>query len=131
MKYLLDTNIVIHYFKGVEATVSFIRNVGLDSCSVSEVTIAELLYGAYKSVKMEANLALINSFKSSINVIEISPILNEYGKQKATLAKNGRIIDDFDLLIGCTSIVYKLTMVTRNIRHFENLKGIKLSKDML
>jgi tRNA(fMet)-specific endonuclease VapC len=34
--------------------------------------------------------------------------------------------DNFDLLIGCTSIAYDFVCVTDNTKHFENFKGIKL-----
>ena len=34
--------------------------------------------------------------------------------------------DEFDLLIGVTSIENKLTLVTDNIKDFERLEGIKV-----
>ncbi len=34
--------------------------------------------------------------------------------------------DEFDLLIGVTSVENKLTLVTDNTKHFENISGIKL-----
>lgn len=34
--------------------------------------------------------------------------------------------DNFDLLIGCTSIAYNFVCVTDNTKHFENFKGISL-----
>jgi len=42
------------------------------------------------------------------------------------LRKSGKPIDDFDLLIGATAIANDLILVTNNIKHFENLKKIKL-----
>jgi predicted nucleic acid-binding protein len=35
-------------------------------------------------------------------------------------------VDDFDLLIGVTSVTHNLTMVTNNTDHFNHLKGIVL-----
>ena len=34
--------------------------------------------------------------------------------------------DEFDLLIGVTAIENKLTLVTDNVKHFEQLDGIKI-----
>ena len=49
-----------------------------------------------------------------------------YAKEKARLRKSGTPIDEFDLLIGVTSITHNLTMVTNNTDHFKRIKGIVL-----
>ena len=35
-------------------------------------------------------------------------------------------IEDFDLLIGCTSVTNNLTMVTNNVKHYSRIEGIKI-----
>ena len=45
MKYLLDTNICIHLFRGRFAVADRIQDVGWDNCYISEITKAELLLG--------------------------------------------------------------------------------------
>jgi tRNA(fMet)-specific endonuclease VapC len=47
-------------------------------------------------------------------------------KEKARLRKAGTRIDDFDLLIGVTSVVHNLVMVTNNTSHFQRIKDIVL-----
>jgi len=42
------------------------------------------------------------------------------------LQKEGKIISDFDLLIGCTSLENKLIMVTENMKDFERISEIKI-----
>ena len=59
-------------------------------------------------------------------VSPMHPSLKLYGKLKAELEQKGLRLDDFDLLIGATSIVNKMTMVTSNTRHFERIPGIRL-----
>jgi tRNA(fMet)-specific endonuclease VapC len=49
-----------------------------------------------------------------------------YAKEKARLRKQGTPVDDFDLLIGVTSIAHNLIMVTNNTDHFNRIKGIVL-----
>lgn len=44
MKYLLDTNICIHLFKGKFGLDQKIKSVGMDKCAISEVTLAELVF---------------------------------------------------------------------------------------
>jgi tRNA(fMet)-specific endonuclease VapC len=43
----------------------------MSQCFISEITVAELKYGAYKSAKPEENLELINKFVSNINIVPI------------------------------------------------------------
>ncbi|MFC6190457.1 PIN domain-containing protein [Dyadobacter subterraneus] len=47
--YLLDTNICIHFLKGQCGLAEKIKNVGSSSCYISEITIAELLFGVANS----------------------------------------------------------------------------------
>jgi tRNA(fMet)-specific endonuclease VapC len=52
--------------------------------------------------------------------------LDLYAKEKARFRKAGTRIDDFDLLIGVTSIINNLVMVTNNTGHFERITRINL-----
>lgn len=52
--------------------------------------------------------------------------LDLFAKEKTRLRKSGTLIDDFDLLIGVTSVYHKLVMVTDNTSHFKRINGIKL-----
>jgi len=126
MQYLIDTNIVIYFLKGKFGIKDKIRKVGLDNCAISEITIAELFYGAEKSDYPEENIRIINEFNDEITIIPIFNSIQIFGKEKARLRKAGKIISDFDLLIGSTAIANDLIMVTHNIKEFERLNNIKL-----
>lgn len=73
MNYLIDTNICIHYFKGRLRLKEKIENIGVENFAISEITLAELIYGAEKSQKVEKNLKVVESFADNI---EILPIYN-------------------------------------------------------
>ena len=62
-----------------------------------------------------------------IKVLPAYPALQLYGKLKADLEQKGLRLDEFDLLIGATSIVNKVTMVTSNLKHFNRIPGIQLA----
>ena len=47
--YLLDTCICIALIKKMPSVVAHIRRVGADECKISEITLAELYFGAFKS----------------------------------------------------------------------------------
>lgn len=126
MDYLLDTNIVIYFLNGKFGIKDKIRKVGINKWAISEITIAELFYGAEKSDYPEDNLKIINEFIDDITIIPIINLIQIFGKEKARLRKIGKIISDFDLLIGSTAIANDLVMVAHNTFEFERLEGIKL-----
>ena len=126
MKYLLDTSIIAFLFRKSYNIGNRLRELDSDQCYVSEITIAELTYGAYHSDRVSENLMMIEKLESLVNVIPISSAIDEYGKQKDMLIKSGRMIEDFDLLIGCTAVANNMIMVTDNIKHFSRIYGIQL-----
>ena len=50
----------------------------------------------------------------------------KFGNLKAELETIGLRVDDADLLIAATAIIYKATLVTANTKHFSRFKGLKL-----
>ena len=56
MKYLLDTNICIHFFRGKFNLIEKLDEIGLDNCAISEITLAELVFGAENSLSIQKNL---------------------------------------------------------------------------
>lgn len=124
MKYLLDTNICAYFFNGQFNLKKKISEVGFENCAVSEITIAELKYGIAKSTKKEKNRNVLESFQAQIEIIPIFPALDIYATEKARLKTKGKIIDDFDLLIGTTAVFNNFTLVTRNVSDFDRLEGI-------
>ena len=125
-KYLLDTNICIYFLKGLFNLDKEIENVGLSNRFVSEITIAELKFGAENSENQEKNRKTVDQFVSKFTIIPIFNSLDVYAKEKSRLRKKGLPLDDFDLLIGATAISNNLTLVTRNVSDFERLKGIEI-----
>ncbi len=126
MEYLLDTNICIYLFKGKFNLDKKLLEVGLSNCAISEITYAELIYGAEKSKKREANLDLVENFTSQIIILPIFNGIKIFAKEKARLRKEGEIISDFDLLIGATAIANKMIMVTNNVSEFSRMRNINI-----
>jgi len=124
VKYLLDTNICAYFLNGQFRPREKIREIGFDNCVVSEITIAELKYGIAKSTNKEKNKQTLETLQSKIEILPIFPALDIYATEKARLKVKGKILDDFDLLIGATAIANSLVLVTRNVSDFNRLEGI-------
>jgi tRNA(fMet)-specific endonuclease VapC len=60
MKYLLDTNICIHFFRGKFNLIDKIESIGLQNCAISEITLAELVFGAENSENPKKNHKIID-----------------------------------------------------------------------
>ena len=97
-----------------------------DNCFISEITLGELKIGVENSENPEKNRRALADFLTGVKVLPIFHSLDLYAKEKARLRKARTPIDDFDFLIGSTSVTHNLKMVTNNTDHFKNISGIDL-----
>jgi len=125
-KYLLDTNICIFLLKGKYNLNVKLKQVGLQNCYISEITLAELKFGAECSNRISENTEMVDGFAQELTIVPIFNSLDIYAKEKARLKKSGRILDDFDLLIGATAIANDLILVTENEKHLDRMSKINI-----
>jgi len=125
-KYLLDTNICIFYFKGKYGVQNRLHQTGYENCAISEITLAELVYGAECSADIGKNLDIINDFIRSVRVLPLLNVIGIYAKEKAILRKTGNLIDDLDIFIGATAIANNMILVTDNEKHLCRLSDIQI-----
>lgn len=128
-RYLLDTNICAFWLRDKFGIKYRVNEVGMENCYISEITVAELIYGReygklkggpkYRDEKLE-------QFFEDINVLPVAPVFERYGTEKARLRLAGTPTGDFDLLIGCTSVEEDMVMVTENVDDFKNIRGIRI-----
>ncbi|MCD4845741.1 MAG: type II toxin-antitoxin system VapC family toxin [Methanosarcinales archaeon] len=127
MKYLLDTNICIYLINGNETLKKKVKEIGIFSLSVSNATLAELYFGAYNSKKVDANLKRIDEFKKNLTVYSDNNTSAEaFGRFKSKLRSEGKIIEDFDILIASIAFVNNCILVTNNPNHFERIDELKI-----
>ena len=124
-KYLLDTNVCIFLLQDKFGVADHIRRVGRRNCYVSELTIAELLYG-YAYAQDPRNEHDAENIQEIFKLLPIYDSLPTYAATKAHLRRNGQLIEEFDMLIGSTAVHHGYVMVTENIDHFERIPGIEI-----
>ncbi len=125
-RYLLDTCICVFLFRNKYGIAEKLNQIDASACFISEVTIAELKYGAYKSGRKEENLALLDRFISKVNVVPFADSIEFFAQEKNRLRAQGTPIDDFDLLIAASAYSNDLVLVTDNLKHFQYVEGLKL-----
>ena len=123
-QYLLDTNVLIAMFKGQHGIQEKMVAVGLQNCFVSEITLAELYAGAYKSMRKDA-LRQVVFVRNNLGIIPFD-CAEVYGKLRSHLETAGNRLDDMDLLIASTALDHGLTLVTNNTRHFSRAIGLEI-----
>ena len=102
------------------------RAVGYEYCLISEITLAELLFGVHRSADPKKNKEKLDILLIDIRVLAVREALDVFAQEKARLFNAGRPLPDFDLLIGATAIHHDLTLVTNNTKHFQRLEDIRL-----
>lgn len=84
---MLDSNICVYILRGRKGMREQLQKVGWDNCCISEMTVAELLYGAECSSKIEENKKEVLSFCADIEIIPIGLALSEYASPKSNIKK--------------------------------------------
>ena len=120
IKYLWDTNTVIYYLQQQFSPLpeKFIdKLLEEESPIISAITEIELL--CWKTAT-EEDLAVLNGFINDSLVIELEKAI----KLKTVEIRKSHRIKLPDAIIAATALVYKLTLVTRNVEDFKNIAGL-------
>jgi tRNA(fMet)-specific endonuclease VapC len=127
VKYLIDTDVLIDALHGTRDTLHTLQTLAVEGVALSLITVAELYEGAFHESTPEQRLAEARQFIRGYTRLDLSDqICEEFGRQRATLRRQGQRIPDMDLLIAATAITHDLTLVTRNTRHFSRIPDLKL-----
>ena len=125
-KYMLDTNSWIEYFKDRNGVADHVDALPRTQLCASEITVAELIYGAYNSQNFEKHYREAMWLRNNIEIFPISDALDDYGDIRFATKRKGNPIGQFDLLIGATARHYGLTVVTDNVKDFSPMPGVRI-----
>ena len=127
MRYLLDTDWVVHCLHGIEAVATRLNQLTPDGVGLSIVSMAELYQGVFYSTDPIGNERALRDFLSEVEIVNLDDeICRIFVMERGRLRSAGTIIGDFDILIGATAIRHDLTVLTNNRRHFERLSGLNV-----
>ena len=127
MRYLIDTDWVIHHLHGVSRVVDRVVELEPDGLAISIISVAELHEGFVGSADAAADQALLRRLLSTVQLLGLDEeTCRIFGRERARLRAEGMMIGDFDLLIGCTALRHGLTVLTNNRRHFGRINGLAI-----
>ena len=121
---LCDTNIFIEIYKGNLSVIDVFKKIGQSNVAISDVTCAELLYGARNKIEL-------NLIKRDINKLFILPISSAISSQAISLIEQYTLSHNLNLpdaLIASTAIIHNIELYTLNLKDFKFLEDISLFK---
>ena len=132
MKYLLDTNVLSEMRKSDcnPRVRAFTDGIPGENIFICAITVGELCYGVEKlpagKKKHELAVWLYTKLPEWFNGRIVSldtETMAEWGRIRAKAARTLPIVDT---LIASAAITHHMTLVTRNIKDFEDIEGIML-----
>ncbi|MBX9741922.1 MAG: PIN domain-containing protein [Chthoniobacterales bacterium] len=121
---LLDSSIVIHHLR--VGSNLFHQLSTFTDLYLPNIALAELYFGAYRSVRVEKNLLQIKEFlEQVILVFPDDETSKTYGRVAANLAQRGKIIPQNDIWIASIALQLDLSLFTLD-RHFEYIDGLEI-----
>lgn len=94
-----------------------------ETLAITTISVAELAYGAHKSDRRRENLASLDVFLASLEMLPFDHASAwQYGSLRAALEKDGQVISDLDLQIASIALQAEALLLTHNQGHFERLQ---------
>jgi predicted nucleic acid-binding protein len=117
---LVDTDIVIDYFKEVSPAVEFVE-AHLDEIFISAISVAELYQGVRGAKEQEA----LDVFLSAITILDINSAIAKCAGLYRLKFKPSHNVGLADCLIAATANVHRLSLKTLNTKHFPMLTEVE------
>ena len=121
---LIDTNILIEIYRNNTTIVDAVKKIGQDNIAVSDITCAELYYGARNKKELQ-------TIAKDLKKLDILAIQTEISSKAVALVEKYALshkLDIPDALIASTAIYHNLPLYTLNMKDFVFIEGIKLYK---
>jgi len=117
--YLLDTNAVIYYFKGMQKAVAVFKLIedANEEVNLSVITKIELLSFDNEDELKNIDRLLVNSRIFSLDDEIVDKTIEVRRKYKLKLP---------DAIIAATAMVNNLILVTHNKKDFKEIRGLKI-----
>jgi tRNA(fMet)-specific endonuclease VapC len=124
----IDTSVLIEEIRKGSELWSEVKDLSKSnkvSIISSVIVLTELWMGESMSKKEKLNVV-----EEMVEVITFVDVNNKLAKMAGELIRKYKVIG-FDGIIAATAMEYNAELVTLNIKHFKNIKGLKLYNENL
>ena len=120
MNYLLDTNICSAYLRHDPKVFNrFVQHGG--ALTSSPIVAGELWVWALHHRKKPAFIEALENLLAELTMLPYDlATARRFGEVRADLLSRGLDAGPVDLMLAATALIHDLTLVTRNVQHFEN-----------
>jgi len=120
---LCDTNIFIEIYRSNNIVRTIVLDkIGYENIVISDVTRAELFYGALNKLELQ----MIRKDISKIPVLHIEPFISKMAVEIVEKYCLSHKTDLEDALIAATAIIHQIELYTLNIKDFVFIPELKL-----
>ncbi len=126
---ILDTDCIIQYLRGnLKAITAFEKSKAQSTrLRTTAFTVADLYYGAFISSNSAKNLRDVQDFLAELEILDFNEgAAKIYAQIAADLKNKGQPIGLIDPFIASVVLLHKETLITRNIKHFENIERLAI-----
>lgn len=124
--YLLDTNTLIYFFKGEGQVAQHLFAHSPLEIAIPSIVIYELEVGIAKSISPKKRQEQLASLIQNVTIIPFDLEEARFSANiRADLERLGSPIGPIDTLIAGCALAHRYTLVTRNLKEFEKVKGLK------
>jgi tRNA(fMet)-specific endonuclease VapC len=126
LRFLLDTNLCIRVLRDRPPSLRERFNREADGLATSTIVLTELLHGAAKSARPEANRREVENFALRLEVLAYDAAAAYHAADiRAVLERRGRSIGGYDVLIAGHARSRGLIVVTGNRGEFDRVEGLR------
>ena len=127
MKYTLDTNTLIYFFKGMGKVKDQLLSTPPSEIALPTIVLFEMELGIAKSSSPRKRISQLEDFVSLVNVVPFGPSEAKTGSRiRAKLEKKGIPIGPYDILIAACAMANDLILATHNVKEFQRIEGLRL-----
>lgn len=127
MKYLLDTNTLIYYFKGLGNIKERLLVCPPSEIVLSSVVYYELQVGILKSTSPQKRIAQLAILKNQVSWVDFDEKSAEATAQiRVDLERIGKPIGSYDVQIAGMAVANDFILVTHNTGEFGRVNDLKL-----
>lgn len=131
IRYLLDTNILIHAIRHKPDNLRVQFNEHAGQMALSSVVLSELVYGAEVSVQTEADLRVVAGLAARLESLDFdAPAAHHTAQIRAQLKRQGKSMGPYDAMVAGHARSRGLVVVTNNVKEFARVPGL-LTEDWL